>query len=94
MEAVRRRRLANGDTHDAVEKLLTENAKLFPLIALALFDDASKANDVPQRLKKMGQWAIDAFTVCKMGAHERHEGELKLLVDNSKRLAQSLQVMQ
>ncbi len=31
--------------------------------------------------------------VCVMGAHERHEGELKLLVDNSKRLAQSLQVM-
>ena len=45
------------------------------------------------RLKKMGQWASDAFTVCKMGAHERHEGELKSLIDNSKRLAQALQVM-
>jgi len=93
MEAVRRRRLAKGKTHDAVEELLTANAKLYPLIALALFDDESRTNDVMPRLKKMGQWAIDAFTVCKMGAHERHEGELKLLVDNSKRLAQSLQVM-
>jgi hypothetical protein len=65
-----------------------------PLIALALFDDESRTTGVMPRLKKMGQWAIDAFTVFKMGAHERHEGELKLLVDNSKRLAQSLQVMQ
>ena len=94
MDAVRRRRLAKGDTHDAVEEMLTANAKLYPLIALALFDDESRTNDVMPRLKKMGQWAIDAFTVCKMGAHERHEGELKLLVDNSQRLAQSLQVMQ
>jgi len=93
MEAVRRRRLAKGETHDAVEELLTANAKLYPLIALALFDDESRTNDVMPRLKKMGQWAIDAFTVCKMGAHERHEGELKSLIDNSKRLAQTLQVM-
>lgn len=61
--------------------------------ALALFDDESRTNDVMSRLKKMGQWAIEAFTVCKMGPHERHEGELKSLIDNSKRLAQTIQVM-
>ncbi len=93
MEAVRRRRLAKGQTHDAVEELLAANAKLYPLIALALFDEESRTNDVMPRLKKMGQWAIDAFTVCKMGPHERHEGELKSLINNSKRLAQALQVM-
>ena len=66
---------------------------LDPLIALALCDEESRTNDVMPRLKNMGQWFIDAFTVCKMGAHERHEGELKLLIDNSKRLAPALQVM-
>ena len=42
-------------------------------------------------LAQDGQWAIDAFTVCKMGPHERHEGELRSLIDNSKRLAQAIQ---
>ena len=73
------------------EELLAQNAKLYPLISLALFDDESRTNDVMPRLKKIGQWAIDAFTVCKMGPHERHEGELRSLIDNSKRLAQTIQ---
>jgi hypothetical protein len=94
MEAVRRRRLARGDTHDAVEELLAANAKIYPLIALALFDDESRTNDVMGRLQRLGPWAVDAFKICKMGAHERHEGELKSLIDNSHRLAQQLRVME
>ena len=94
MEAGRRRRLARGETHDAVEELLAANAKIYPLIALALFDDESRTNDVMGRLQRMGPWAVDAFKICKMGAHERHEGELKSLIDNSHRLAQQLRVME
>ena len=104
MESVRRRRLGKGETHDSVEELLAQNAKLYPLIALALFNDESRTNDVMPRLKKMGsfdsrgrplaqdgQWAIDAFTVCQMGPHERHDGELKSLIQNSERLAKTIQ---
>jgi hypothetical protein len=90
MEKIRKRRLGKGGTHDEVEELLTANAKLYPLIALALFDDRTRTNDVMPKLKKMGQWAIDAFTVCKMGPHERHDGELRSLIENSKRLAQAI----
>jgi hypothetical protein len=91
IETVRRRRLVKGETHDAVEELLAASAKLNPLIALALFDDESKTNDVPRRLKNLGPWGIDAFTVCKMGPHERHEGDLKSLIQNSERLAKTIQ---
>jgi hypothetical protein len=90
MECVRRRRLARGESHDAVEDMLASNAKIYPLIALALFDDERKTSEVMGRLQRFGPWAIEAFKTCKMGAHERHEGELKSLIDNSHRLAKQL----
>ena len=55
-------------------------------------DDQSRTNDVLPRLQRLGAWAVEAFKICKMGAHERHEGELKTLIDNSLRLAQQLRV--
>jgi hypothetical protein len=61
MECVRRRRLARGESHDIVEGLLADNARIHPLLALALFDDASRSNDVMPRLQKFGPWAVEAF---------------------------------
>src|SRR5690606_32890313 len=90
MDALRRRRLARGETHESVEDLLVRNAKLHPLISLALFDDATRTNDVLPRLQKLGTHAVEAFKVCKAGAHERYDGDLKSLVDNSQRLAHQL----
>ncbi|MBA3885553.1 MAG: AAA family ATPase [Acidobacteria bacterium] len=90
MEAVRRRRLARGAPHDSVEELLAANARMHPLMALALFDDEKKTNEVMPKLQKLGGWAIEAFKICKVGAHERHEGDLKTLVDSSQRLARHL----
>lgn len=90
MECVRRRRLARGESHDIVEGLLADNAKIHPLLALALFDDASRSNDVMPRLQKFGPWAVEAFKICKMGAHERVEGDLKTLIDSSQRLSRQL----
>ena len=46
------------------------------------------------RLQRLGPWAVGAFKICKMGAHERQEGELRSLIDNSHRLAQQLRVME
>ena len=60
------------------------------LIALTLFDDEKRTNDVLPKLQKIGAWAVDVFKMCKAGAHERHEGELKDLVNTSERLAREL----
>ncbi|HXG88033.1 MAG TPA: AAA family ATPase [Vicinamibacterales bacterium] len=90
MEVVRRRRLTSGETHDAVEELLATNARTHPLMALALFDDEKRTSEVMPKLLKVGSWAVDVFKICKAGAHERHEGDLKLLVDYSARLVKHL----
>jgi hypothetical protein len=90
MEAVRRRRLTRGETHEAIEDLLAANAQLYPLIALTLFDDEKRTTEVLPRLRRFGPWAADVFKMCKAGAHERQEGDLTLLVNSSLRLAQAL----
>jgi recombinational DNA repair ATPase RecF len=90
MECIRRRRLGRGEPHDTVESLLADNAKIHPLLALALFDEASRSNDVMPRLQRLGPWAVEAFKICKMGAHERVDGDLKTLIDSSQRLAKQL----
>jgi hypothetical protein len=87
MEAVRRRRLARGDTHDQVEELLTANTRTHPLMALALFDDEHKTEEVLPRLRRIGPWAADAFNACKAGAHKGHGDDLDDLIGGSRKLA-------
>jgi len=87
MERVRRRRLARGEPHEQVEELLTANTRTHPLMALALFDDEKRTEDVLPRLKKFGQWAVDVFNRCKAGAHTSHDGDLKETIDAAHRLA-------
>lgn len=85
---VRKRRLLAGALHDDVERLLDEHGTLYPRVALALFDDASRTADVLASLRRQcGAWAVDAFTGCNRGAHEAHEGDLELLVQDAGRLA-------
>lgn len=55
MDVLRRRRLARGETHESVEDLLVRNAKLHPLISLALFDDPARTNDV----LRPASWPLD-----------------------------------
>ena len=87
METIRRRRLQRGETHDAVEAVLSANARAHPLMALALFDDERKTEEVLARLRKVGVWAVEAFKCCKAGAHEAHAGDLKDLIRDTERLA-------
>lgn len=94
MDAVRRRRLVRGEPHDAVEVLLLDNARTHQLMTLALFDDAQRDGDVMVRLNKLGPWAVDAFKACKLGAHQRYEGDLGVLIDNSGRLARQVLQLQ
>lgn len=90
MEAVRRRRLGRGERHEEVEDLLKANAKTHPLMALGLFDDERRTNDVLPRLAKIGAWAADAFQACKAGAHEMHDGDIDDLIAGSQRLAEHI----
>jgi energy-coupling factor transporter ATP-binding protein EcfA2 len=87
IDVTRRRRLRRGELHEDVEQLITKNPKVYPLMALALFDDPQKTNEVLPRLKRKGQWAVDAFKACQAGAHEAHEGDLRNLIDASHKLA-------
>ncbi len=84
---VRRRHLRAGGTHDDLDALLAEHVKLYPLMALALFDDASRQSEVLARLKKLAERGADAFQACNHGAHESFEGDLESLVYDTDRLA-------
>ncbi len=89
--AVRERRLRKGMPHAAVDALLDEHVKLYPLMALTLFDDATRTGEVLTRLNtRVGRWAGDALTACNLGAHEHYDGDLDGLVSDVDKLARGL----
>jgi hypothetical protein len=89
--AVRERRLRKGAQHSEVDALLDEHVKLFPLMALALFDDPSRTGEVLNRLNtRVGRWAGDALTACNLGAHEHYNGDLEGLVSDVDKLTRGL----
>jgi recombinational DNA repair ATPase RecF len=70
IEIVRRRRIARGEPHAAVERLLETNAQLRPLLALALFDNAGKGAEVNQKVAPWGMWATEVLDSVIHGAHQ------------------------
>jgi len=84
---VRSRRLRAGESHETLDRLLAEHVKLYPLMALALFDDAARQGEVLARLKKLADRAPEAFKACNQGAHESFEGDLEGLVYDTDKLA-------
>jgi energy-coupling factor transporter ATP-binding protein EcfA2 len=86
MRVIRRRRLAAGVTHAAVEEELAASAKLTPLAALALFNDREKGADVLPRLNKIGPWAGDVFRQCRDGAHQEIAGDLMQTIRDAEKL--------
>lgn len=90
MDTIRRRRLLRGDSHDHVEALLGANPRAHPLMALALFDDEKKTEEVFARLRRFGPWAVETFKCCKAGAHEAHVGDLTTLISDTERLARQI----
>jgi hypothetical protein len=85
--AIRRRWLGAGRAHAAVEEELRDAGKLTPLAALALFDDRNRGGDVMKRLNQFGAWAGTVFKQCKDGAHEAVAADLKIMIDDTERLA-------
>jgi len=75
VEVVRRRRLAQGDSHDDVETLLDTHSKLNSRLALALFDDETRGGDVmPYIHKNFGRVQADTVAECNRGAHQGFGG--------------------
>ena len=89
--ALVRRRLKAGVVPQDVEDVLAANARLYPLMALALFDDERQTAEVLRRLgQRFGPAAAEAFKACNTGAHEGYEGDLRGLVDGVACLARGL----
>lgn len=90
--AVRRKRIARGEDASAVEKLLSgATGDLRKLMALAIFDNANRRDDVNDALGQVGpvdaKWALNA---CNAGAHGDFDGDPKQLVNRSEQLAKWL----
>jgi hypothetical protein len=90
MTAVRQRRFRAGARHAEVEDLLSAHPKLYPLMALAMFDEAERTGDVLPRLHKMNPLAADAFKGCNLGAHEAFDGDVEGLVRDTEKLADAV----
>ncbi len=85
--AVRARHLRAGGGHDALDALLAEHVKLYPLMALALFHDATKTSEVLAKLRRLADRAPETFKACNLGAHEAFDGDLDGLVGDTSTLA-------
>jgi recombinational DNA repair ATPase RecF len=90
-EAVRRRRLARGDGHVAVEAALDRATTLYMRLALALFDDEGRGGHVLTRInQQFGRGAGNAVLSANKGVHEDLAGDLRDFVRETARLARAL----
>lgn len=90
-EVVRRRRIGRGEPHGTVEHQLQAAHKMAPRLALVLFDDATRAGEVPTAIEaRFGRSKKDAYFRVNHGAHEGESGDLVGLVRNCERLVADL----
>ena len=88
LEAVRRRQLGAGRPHLDVAELLSRTTKLTPRLALALWDDASRAKDVVgETYRRWGSRSGDCVKCLDSAAHEFFGFNVKELVDAAQSLA-------
>jgi hypothetical protein len=93
-ETARRRRLGQGEPHDRVERQLVALTTTKQRMALALFDDPSRAGDVYTGLNtRFGRWAGDTFRAVNDGAHGNYAGDLPKLIQTTRDLATKLQAL-
>jgi DNA repair exonuclease SbcCD ATPase subunit len=92
MEAIRRRRLGRGESHQEVERLLESATRLTVLVSWTLFDDGERGGEVMATLnKRFGKWAGDVFKMLNKGAHQGYEGDLLQLVRDAESLSTKIQ---
>jgi hypothetical protein len=86
-EAVRRRRLARGESHAAIEGVLKNLHGTKSWAALALFDTPDRAGDVLPYLNKQSKEAADTFQLLNAAAHEGLTGPATDVVRSTEKLA-------
>ena len=90
-ETIRNRRISAGARHSDIEQALVRAQTLHQIVALALFDDASRGDQVLSSLRtRYGATAINAFNAAKAGPHTAHNGNLVGFVEDTARLAEQL----
>jgi recombinational DNA repair ATPase RecF len=90
-EKIRRRRISAGARHSDIEQVLVRTLTLRQTVALALFDDASRGDQVADRLRtRYGSAAITAFNAAKAGLHSAYKGNLAAFVEDTAHLAEQL----
>jgi len=90
-ETIRNRRISAGARHSDIEQALVRAQTLHQIVALALFDDASRGDQVVSSLRtRYGATAINAFKAAKAGPHTAHNGNLVGFVEDTARLAEQL----
>ncbi|MCP4059227.1 MAG: ATP-binding protein [Pseudoalteromonas sp.] len=94
IEVVRRRRLAAGEAHEDVERLLVDNNNLNHLLALLLMDDPKRVQEAKAKLKKLVHpRAREIFDRCNRGAHDGWDGDFLDIVNDVEMVALRIQEM-
>ncbi len=90
-ETIRNRRISAGVSHAQIDEALTHAHTLHQVAALALFDDASRGDQVLSKLRtSYGPAAVTAFNAAKAGPHTVYNGNLTRFVEDAARLADQL----
>lgn len=70
LEVLRRRRLADGAPHREIEDLWAQNPRLVSRLALALFDDPGRHDEVLDHIEnRFGRDTAVAVRLCNRGSH-------------------------
>jgi hypothetical protein len=92
VDLVRAQQLGAGVPHESVERQLERAShSLQDTVALALFGDGRRGDDVVPRLRELaGPAGASAFWDAKKGVHDPLNGDLRLFVDNTAALTKAL----
>jgi len=90
-ETIRNRRIRAGARHSEIERALIHAQTLNQVAALALFDDASRRDQVIGSLRsRYGPAAVKTFKAANSGPHTAYSGDLVGFVEDTARLADQL----
>lgn len=90
-ETIRNHRISAGASHAEIDQALNRAQTLYQVAALALFDDASRGDQVLSSLRaRYGPAAVTAFLAAKAGPHTGYNGNLTGFVEDTARLAEQL----
>ena len=96
VEAVRRRRLNAGESHESIEEMLSKATILCQRASLVLFNEDNRCNKVFNTIKdKWGEDLAKAYSATNKGSHSGYSGDLsnkglRTLINNCLELAEKL----